>query len=100
IATLDRTMALHIDFLPGMIYLHTYNPPIIHRDLKPGNLLVGQHWNVKVCKYLGQKVKHDNMLNSCLGDFGLARHCDERIMSHVGTVQVSDLWLSYQHINY
>lgn len=39
-----------------MVYLHSRRPPVIHRDLKSSNLLVNNHWRVKVC------------------DFGVAKH--------------------------
>ncbi|CAM9737887.1 unnamed protein product, partial [Sphacelaria rigidula] len=32
----------------GMLYLHTHSPPIVHRDLKSSNLVVDEHWHVKV----------------------------------------------------
>jgi hypothetical protein len=32
----------------GMLHLHTCQPAIVHRDLKSPNLLVDDHWNVKV----------------------------------------------------
>lgn len=32
----------------GMLYLHTHSPPVVHRDLKSSNLVVDEHWHVKV----------------------------------------------------
>eukprot|EP01111_Echinosteliopsis_oligospora_P013540 TRINITY_DN4878_c0_g1_i1.p1 TRINITY_DN4878_c0_g1~~TRINITY_DN4878_c0_g1_i1.p1 ORF type:complete len:522 (+),score=97.63 TRINITY_DN4878_c0_g1_i1:241-1806(+) len=40
-----------IEVCRGMAYLHGCNPPLIHRDLKPHNLLVDEHWRVKVCDF-------------------------------------------------
>ncbi|CAM9146909.1 unnamed protein product [Hapterophycus canaliculatus] len=36
-----------------MLYLHTHSPPVIHRDLKSSNLVVDEHWHVKVRKTEG-----------------------------------------------
>lgn len=54
-----------------MSYLHSFQPPIIHRDLKTHNLLVDDHWNVKVA------------------DFGLSRPQSLATMSAAGTPQWS-----------
>ncbi|KAJ8611426.1 hypothetical protein CTAYLR_009007 [Chrysophaeum taylorii] len=35
----------------GMLYLHSRSPPICHRDLKTANLMVDDHWVVKVGDY-------------------------------------------------
>jgi serine/threonine protein kinase len=39
-----------LDTAKGMNYLHRQDPPIIHRDLKSHNLLVDEHWRVKVSR--------------------------------------------------
>eukprot|EP01113_Clastostelium_recurvatum_P017565 TRINITY_DN2066_c0_g1_i3.p1 TRINITY_DN2066_c0_g1~~TRINITY_DN2066_c0_g1_i3.p1 ORF type:complete len:664 (-),score=136.84 TRINITY_DN2066_c0_g1_i3:76-2067(-) len=44
-----RNMAL--DVAKGMNYLHCCDPVIIHRDLKSHNLLVDEHFKVKVCDF-------------------------------------------------
>jgi serine/threonine protein kinase len=52
----DKTIKLEIsmirrmmmDAARGMNYLHKSDPIIIHRDLKSHNLLVDDHWKVKV----------------------------------------------------
>ena len=35
----------------GVLYLHSHQPPICHRDLKCSNLLVNEHWQVKVTDF-------------------------------------------------
>lgn len=35
----------------GMLYLHSHSPPICHRDLKSSNLVVDDHWVVKVTDF-------------------------------------------------
>jgi serine/threonine protein kinase len=45
----------------GMLYLHSHSPPICHRDLKCSNLVVDDHWVVKVT------------------DFGMSRIIPEKI---------------------
>lgn len=34
-----------------MLYLHSHQPPICHRDLKSSNLVVDDHWVVKVTDF-------------------------------------------------
>ena len=40
----------------GMLYLHTHSPPIVHRDLKSSNLVVDEHWHVKVRAGFGGRL--------------------------------------------
>lgn len=67
-----RLKQMSLDIARGMNYLHCSDPIIIHRDLKSHNLLVDEHFKVKVC------------------DFGLStmvkRHLDKfTAMTPVGT---------------
>eukprot|EP00026_Physarum_polycephalum_P005313 Phypoly_transcript_05345.p1 GENE.Phypoly_transcript_05345~~Phypoly_transcript_05345.p1 ORF type:complete len:610 (-),score=59.52 Phypoly_transcript_05345:54-1883(-) len=67
-----RIKHMALDIAKGMNYLHCSDPIIIHRDLKSHNLLVDEHFKVKVC------------------DFGLStmvkRHLDKfTAMTPVGT---------------
>ena len=43
-----RRLQMAIGAAAGMHHLHNQSPPIVHRDLKSPNLLVDQHWTVKV----------------------------------------------------
>jgi len=50
---LEWNMLINIalDIARGMNYLHCSDPIVIHRDLKSHNLLVSEHWVVKVCDF-------------------------------------------------
>jgi len=57
-----------MDIINGVSYMHAFQPCIIHRDLKSANLLVDEHFNIKI------------------SDLGLARIKEEKTMTIVGTV--------------
>jgi serine/threonine protein kinase len=44
----NRRLNMLADAAKGLTYLHTREPPMLHRDLKSPNLLVDEHWRVKV----------------------------------------------------
>ena len=44
-------MKMALDIARGMNFLHTSNPIIIHRDLKSLNLLVDDHFTIKVADF-------------------------------------------------
>jgi len=52
----ERIRTMVIDAARGMNYLHISDPIIIHRDLKSHNLLVDDHWRVKVCDFGLSKI--------------------------------------------
>jgi len=53
-----------MDAAQGMNYLHSVQ--ILHRDLKSLNLLVDEHWNVKVADF-GTSRKAANTMTQCAG---------------------------------
>eukprot|EP00698_Gefionella_okellyi_P005643 TRINITY_DN15117_c0_g1_i1.p1 TRINITY_DN15117_c0_g1~~TRINITY_DN15117_c0_g1_i1.p1 ORF type:complete len:969 (-),score=229.55 TRINITY_DN15117_c0_g1_i1:6-2912(-) len=55
------------DTAAGMLYLHSLNPPVIHRDLKTPNLLVDDHFTVKVADFGASRVKADSATMTSIG---------------------------------
>jgi len=47
----EMILACALQAARGMTYLHSYSPPICHRDLKSSNLVVDDHWVVKVTDF-------------------------------------------------
>jgi len=47
----DRVFRFATEFLKGMEYLHSQNPPLLHRDFKSLNLLLTEDWQVKICDF-------------------------------------------------
>jgi serine/threonine protein kinase len=47
----------------GMLYLHSHSPPICHRDLKSSNLVVDDHWVVKVTDFGMSRIVPDKILD-------------------------------------
>lgn len=64
------------DIALGMNWLHCSKPPIIHRDLKPTNVLVDEHWNMKIC------------------DFGLSAINRAESIQDQGVAPGTPLWMS------
>jgi serine/threonine protein kinase len=49
--TLELILTCALQAARGMLYLHSHQPPICHRDLKSSNLVVDDHWVVKVTDF-------------------------------------------------
>jgi len=47
----EMVLACALQAARGMTYLHSYSPPICHRDLKSANLVVDDHWVVKITDF-------------------------------------------------
>lgn len=47
----ELALACALQAARGMLYLHSHSPPICHRDLKSSNLVVDDHWVVKVTDF-------------------------------------------------
>ena len=54
----------------GMLYLHSQSPPICHRDLKSSNLVVDNHWVVKVTDFgMSRIVPESSMMSAKVKTF-------------------------------
>jgi serine/threonine protein kinase len=51
IFTYELILTIALQAARGMLYLHSHQPPICHRDLKSSNLVVDDHWVVKVTDF-------------------------------------------------
>ena len=60
--TYELALSCALQAARGMLYLHSHQPPIVHRDLKSSNLVVDDHWVVKVT------------------DFGMSRMVPEKVL--------------------
>jgi len=49
--TYELVLTCALQAARGMLYLHSHQPPICHRDLKSSNLVVDDHWVVKVTDF-------------------------------------------------
>lgn len=78
----------------GMHWLHTSNPVIVHRDLKSSNLLVDEHYNVKVCDFgLSQfKVRGENLLDGNEGAKGTPLWMAPEILSGTQFNEKADVY--------
>ena len=62
-----RIKSICLDTARGMNYLHQQHPPIVHRDLKSHNLLVDNHWQVKVCDFGLSRITAQNQTMTACG---------------------------------
>lgn len=49
--SLHLRLKMACDAAHGLVWLHKNNPVILHRDLKTSNLLVDEHYRVKLCDF-------------------------------------------------
>ena len=61
--TYELVLTCALQAARGMLYLHSYQPPICHRDLKSSNLVVDDHWVVKVTDFGMSRIVPDQMDN-------------------------------------
>jgi len=59
--TYELVLTCALQAARGMLYLHSHSPPICHRDLKSSNLVVDDHWVVKVTDFGMSRIVPENV---------------------------------------
>lgn len=68
--TYELVLTCALQAARGMLYLHSHQPPICHRDLKSSNLVVDDHWVVKVTDFGMSRIipeKHREVIEKGIG---------------------------------
>jgi serine/threonine protein kinase len=70
--TYELILACALQAARGMLYLHSHQPSICHRDLKSSNLVVDDHWVVKVTDFGMSRIVPEKLqeLDKGIGDEG------------------------------
>lgn len=61
--TYDLILTCALQAARGMLYLHSQTPQICHRDLKGSNLVVDDHWVVKVTDFGMSRIVPEKVLD-------------------------------------
>ncbi|KAI3432561.1 hypothetical protein D9Q98_004110 [Chlorella vulgaris] len=67
-------LSMAMDAARGLLYLHSRSPPIIHRDIKSPNLLVDEHWRLKVADFNLSKILSTAQTGSSVNTAGGANN--------------------------
>jgi len=59
-------LQMALEAAKGLLYLHHQKPPIVHRDLKSLNLLVDEHFHIRVADF-GLSKDKNNDINTKMG---------------------------------
>ena len=65
--TYDLILTCALQAARGMLYLHSHTPPICHRDLKSSNLVVDDHWVVKVTDFGMSRIIPEEAIDQATG---------------------------------
>jgi serine/threonine protein kinase len=73
--TYELVLSCALQAARGMLYLHSHQPPIVHRDLKSSNLVVDDHWVVKVTDFGMSRMVPEKMQEGAEGTLGASSVC-------------------------
>lgn len=80
--TYELVLTCALQAARGMLYLHSHQPPICHRDLKSSNLVVDDHWVVKVTDFGMSRIVPENVQNRDKGIFSPVNSTSTQSSSH------------------
>ena len=61
-------LAMSIQIVEGVAYLHNCRPPILHRDLKSANILLNGHFDCKISDFgLSRLMQHEASMSTVAG---------------------------------
>jgi serine/threonine protein kinase len=85
--TYELVLTCALQAARGMLYLHSYQPPICHRDLKSSNLVVDDHWVVKVTDFGMSRIVPTKIQNI---ETGIDKDSGEVITSEYDTKLINE----------
>ena len=68
----------------GMLYLHSHTPPICHRDLKCSNLVVDDHWVVKVTDFGMSRIVPEKIQDLDIGVTSADKNVEDQLKYFFG----------------
>lgn len=68
----------------GMLYLHSHSPPICHRDLKCSNLVVDDHWVVKVTDFGMSRIVPEKIQDLDIGVSNADKNVEDQLKYFFG----------------
>jgi Protein tyrosine and serine/threonine kinase len=88
----QHCLKMALDTAKGMLYLHSSVPQILHRDLKSHNLLVDEHFRVKISDFGLSKVLEKSSTAQTMTSCGTAAWAAPEVLRNARYTEKADVY--------